>query len=116
MRAHEPLHGAWVHSAACPPVRSPLTPLAMAQRTVEIGANVWDVSPTGRVTQYSRDEFGILFRRRGGTPAEDRVVRYAPLGARIPEDSLTELSEFQLRELWSRSQPAWTAPETGYRR
>ncbi len=88
----------------------------MPQRTIQIDADTWEVSPSGRVTQYNRDEFGILFRRRGGSPVEDRVVRYAPLGTRVPEDSLTELSEYQLRELWSRSQPAWTAPETGYRR
>jgi hypothetical protein len=88
----------------------------MPQRTIEIDTEVWDVSPTGCVTQYTRDEFGLLFQRRGGDPAEARVVRYAPVGSRAPEDSMAELSDHQLRELWSRSQPAWTAPETRYHR
>jgi hypothetical protein len=88
----------------------------MPQRTIAIDDAEWEVAPTGRVTQYSRDEFGLIFRRRGGDPSEARIVRYAPLGSRAPENALAELSEYQLRELWSRSQPAWTAPETGYRR
>ncbi|HWA57736.1 MAG TPA: hypothetical protein VG692_10805 [Gemmatimonadales bacterium] len=86
----------------------------MPARQLEIDGATWDVAPTGRVTQYTRDEFGVLFRRRDGT--EVRVSRYAPLGSRHAEDSLAELSERELRELWKRSQPAWTAPETGYRR
>ena len=86
----------------------------MPARQLEIDGATWDVAPTGRVTQYPRDEFGVLFRRRDGP--EVRVSRYAPLGSRHAEDSLAELSERELRELWKRSQPAWTAPETGYRR
>jgi len=87
----------------------------MPPRQIDIEGQTWEVAPSGRVTQYSRDEFGLLFRRRGAAPAI-RVVRYAPIGARASEDSLAELSDRELRELWSRSQPAWTAPETGYRR
>lgn len=86
----------------------------MPQRNITIDGATWDVSPTGRVTQYSRDEFGLTFLRRG--TGEIRVARYSPLGSRAPESSLAELSERQLRELWQRSQPSWTAPETGYRR
>jgi hypothetical protein len=88
----------------------------MPQRNIQINGETWEVAPTGRVTQYTRDEFGLLFRRKGGSDAEVRVVRYSPLGSRAPEDSLAELSDAQLAELWQRSQPAWTAPETGYRR
>jgi hypothetical protein len=88
----------------------------MPQRTIQVDGQVWEASATGRVTQYLRDEFGLLFRRRGGADAEARVVRYAPLGSRAPEDAFAELSDHQLRELWRRSQPAWTSPETGYRR
>ena len=88
----------------------------MSPTTIQIDGQTWDVSPSGRVTQYQRDEFSVLFRRRGGTPAEVRVTRYAPIGSRSPEDSLAELSEQQLLELFQRSQPSWTAPETGYRR
>jgi len=87
----------------------------MPPRQIEVAGDTWEVTPTGRVTQYARDEFGLLFRRRGSAP-ETRVARYAPIGSRYSEDSLAELSERELRELWSRSQPAWTAPETGYQR
>ena len=86
----------------------------MPPRQIDIEGNTWEVASSGRVTQYTRDEFGVLFRHRGGT--EVRVARYAPLGSRLSEDSLAELSDRELRDLWSRSQPAWTAPETGYRR
>jgi YD repeat-containing protein len=87
----------------------------MPPRLIDIQDETWEVAPSGRVTQYTRDELGLLFSRRGATP-ETRVVRYAPLGSRFSEDSLAELSDRELRELWTRSQPAWTAPETGYRR
>jgi hypothetical protein len=87
----------------------------MPPRQIDIEGATWEVAPSGRVTQYARDEFGLLFRRQGSAP-EVRVARYAPIGSRFSEDSLAELSDRELRDLWSRSQPAWTAPETGYRR
>lgn len=85
----------------------------MPARIIQIDGAEWEVAPTGRVTQYTRDEFGVQFRRRDG--GDLRITRYAPLGTRRLEDSIAELSGQELRELWSRSQPAWTAPETGYR-
>ncbi len=88
----------------------------MPRRIIEVDGQVWDISPTGRVTQYVRDEFGVLFRRRGGTAAEARVSRFSPVGSRNPEDALAELPAARLQELFARSQPAWTAPETGYLR
>ncbi len=86
----------------------------MPPRQIDTDGNTWEVAPTGWVTQYTRDEFGITFRRVGTN--EIRVTRYAPLGSRIWENSLDELSDHQLKELLNRSQPAWTAPELGYRR
>ncbi len=86
----------------------------MPPRTIDVEGQRWEVSPSGRVTQYLRDEFSVQFRRLGG--AEVRIARYSPLGARNPEDSLAELSDSQLQELLQRSQPSWTAPETQYRR
>jgi len=86
------------------------------QRSITVDGQVWDVAPTGRVTQYTRDEFGIEFRRSDPAGEVVRVARYAPLGARSWELSLAELSEQTLLELFQRSQPSWTAPETGYRR
>jgi hypothetical protein len=87
----------------------------MPRRLIEMNGDRWEVTPSGRVTQYSRDEFGIVFTRVTGESREQRVTRYAPLGTRSPEASLAELSDHELRNLWSRSQPSWTAPETGYR-
>ena len=88
----------------------------MPHRIIEVDGQQWEVTPTGRVTQYTRDEFGLLFSRGQDAGRERRVVRYSPLGSRSPEASLHELSDVQLRELLGRSQPSWTAPETGYRR
>ena len=86
----------------------------MPGRLIVIEGAGWEVSPSGKVTQYGRDEFGLVFKRVTGGPPEHRVVRYSPLGSRIPEASFEELSDHQLKELWNRSQPGWTAPETGY--
>ncbi len=88
----------------------------MPRRTIEVNGEKWQVTFSGRVTQYDRDEFGLLFTRGSGEQREQRVTRYSPLGARYPEASLEELTDQQLRDLLSTSQPAWTAPETGYRR
>ena len=50
----------------------------MARRTIDVGGCSWEVSSTGRVTQYARDEFGVTFRQVGGTTPEVRVARFAP--------------------------------------
>jgi hypothetical protein len=71
---------------------------------------------SGRVTQYVKDEFGLVFTRGVGPRRERRVVRYSPLGSKSRERSLGQLSDQELRELLRHSQPSWTAPETGYRR
>jgi len=87
----------------------------MAKRTIDIDGERWEIAPSGRVTQYSRDEFGLIFTKGTGPNREQRVMRYSPQGSRQPEDSLNELTDRQLREFWGRSQPSWTAPEAGYR-
>ena len=74
----------------------------------------WIAMPSGRNTQYVRDEFGILFTRVTGERTE-RVARYSPRDSRSREVSLAALSDAELRELLGTSQPAYTAPETGYR-
>jgi len=88
----------------------------MPTRTIEVNGSTWRVTPSGRVTQSSRDEFTLVFTNGTGPDRDERVVRYAPLGARSRELSLSELTEPQLRELFARSQPSWTSPDTGYRR
>jgi len=75
----------------------------------------WVVLPSGRNTQYVRDEFGLVFTRMTGERVE-RVARYSPRDSRNREQSLAGLTDADLRDLLATSQPAWTAPETGYRR
>ncbi len=74
----------------------------------------WIVMPSGRNTQYVRDEFGVLFTRITGERTA-RVARYSPRDSRSREVSLAAMSDAELRELLGTSQPAYTAPETGYR-
>jgi hypothetical protein len=83
----------------------------MARRTVTVDGATWQVYPSGRVTAYERDEFGLMFQRGNGPEAERRFVRYAPLGARRRDASLAELTERQLVDLFRCSQPAWTSPD-----
>ena len=86
----------------------------MPRRFTADGAE-WIVLPSGRNTQYVRDEFGLHFTRVTGAK-EERLARYSPGGARAREESFAALTDGQLRELLATSQPAYTAPETGYRR
>ncbi len=87
----------------------------MPRRIIEVDGQPWQVAVSGRVTQYTKDEFGLVFTRGTGPDREQRVVRYTPLGAKSRELSLSQLSDRELRDLLAHSQPAWTAPELGYR-
>ena len=87
----------------------------MPRRIIEVDGDQWEVAVSGRVTQYVKDEMGLVFARGIGAARERRVVRYSPLGAKSSELALSELTDAQLRDLLTHSQPAWTAPETGYR-
>ena len=88
----------------------------MPRRIIELEGEEWQVAVSGRTTQYVKDEFGVIFTRGVGPDREQRVTRYSPLGAKSRELSLSQLSDQELRELLSHSQPSWTAPEMGYRR
>ena len=88
----------------------------MPRRVIEVDGEQWGVAVSGRVTQYVKDEFGLVFTRGVGPHREQRVVRYSPLGSKGREVSLGQLSDSELRELLAHSQPSWTAPEMGYRR
>lgn len=83
----------------------------MAGRRIHADDAWWDVAPSGRVTVYDRDEFGLVFRKGTGTAAVRRYVRYTPLGSRSWDASLAELSDAQLVELLRQSQPEWTSPD-----
>jgi hypothetical protein len=88
----------------------------MPRRIIDVNGERWEAAVSGRVTQYTKDEFGLVFTRGTGPDRVRRVVRYTPLGAKSRELSLKELSDQELRDLLAHSQPSWTAPEMGYRR
>ena len=88
----------------------------MPRRIIEVDGEQWQVAVSGRITQYTKDEFGLVFTRGTGPDRQQRVVRYSPLGAKSRELSLARMSEKELVDLLAVSQPAWTAPELGYRR
>ena len=90
----------------------------MARRIFEADGQQWQVAPAGTTTQYGRDEFGVIFRRlrEDGTVAEQRVSRYSPRGTRARDLSLARMDDDALRRMLAHSQPAFTAPELGYRR
>jgi hypothetical protein len=86
----------------------------MPTRTVNIAGRPWRVFPSGRVTQYDRDEFALLFISEANGKREVRVTRYSPHGARSRERSLSELSDAELARLFESSQPSETSPEADY--
>lgn len=88
----------------------------MARRTVLVDGERWAVYPSGRVTAYERDEFGLLFEKGTGPDRVRRIARYSPLGARRWDAALAELPDARLVELFRQSQPAWTSPDARYAR
>jgi len=86
----------------------------MARRSLVVDGERWEVYPSGRVTVYGRDQFGLIFEHGTGSQRRRRVTRYSPVGARSPDRALAELSDRELLELYRQSQPAWTAPEAAY--
>jgi hypothetical protein len=85
----------------------------MPERSITVNGQTWRVAPSGYVTQYDRDEFGLIFTRLAPS-GEVRVTRYSPLGARSREQSFAELSEADLVRLFAQSQPSATSPEAHY--
>ena len=86
----------------------------MPTRTLNADGKLWRVFPSGFVTQYGHDEFGLIFVSGTGAEREVRVTRYSPLGARSREHSLAELADTDLERLFEQSQPSFTSPEAGY--
>jgi hypothetical protein len=87
----------------------------MPSRTLTIDGRAWSVYPSGRVTQYDRDEFALMFVSDVKGDRAVRVTRYSPLGARSRERSLAELTDAELARLFAASQPGETSPEADYR-
>jgi hypothetical protein len=88
----------------------------MPARSLSLDGQTWQVYPAGRITQLDRDEFALMFVAGAGDAREVRVTRYSPRGIRSREASLAEMSDAELRELFSQSQPGATSPEAGYGR
>jgi hypothetical protein len=86
----------------------------MPTRSITLDGRAWRVLPSGRVTQYDRDEFALLFVSGAGADREVRVTRYSPHGTRSREQSLMELTDVELARLFRQSQPSDTSPEAGY--
>lgn len=87
----------------------------MPSRVIEVDGRRWSVMPSGRRTQYVKDEFGLIFTSED-EPREQRIARYSPLGSKSNELSLSQLTDRELTQLLTTSQPGWTSPELGYRR
>jgi hypothetical protein len=86
----------------------------MARRIIAVDGEGWEVYPSGRVTVYGRDQFGLIFEHGAGPQRRRRVTHYSPLGSRSPERAFLELSDRDVLELFRQSQPGWTAPEVDY--
>lgn len=86
----------------------------MPTRSITVDGGQWLVFPSGRITQYDRDEFGLMFVRGTGPDREVRVTRYSPVGSRSREQSLVELADADLQRLFGVSQPSDTSPEADY--
>ena len=86
----------------------------MPSRTLTVDGRAWRVMPSGRVTQYDRDEFALLFISGAGDDREVRVTRYSPHGSRSRERALIELTDSDLARLFHTSQPSEMSPEAGY--
>ena len=88
----------------------------MPARTIDIDGATWSVVPSGYITAYDQDEFGLIFTRASNGGRETRVTRYSPQGSRSREQSFRELTDPQIRALFEQSQPSFTSPEAGYAR
>lgn len=86
----------------------------MPTRSISIDGKAWRVFPSGYITQYEHDEFGLLFISGSGDGREVRVTRFSPHGTRSREQALAELPDEEVRRLFAQSQPGETSPEAGY--
>jgi hypothetical protein len=87
----------------------------MPARRITVDGREWQVYPSGFLTQYVGDEFGVIFVTGVGDDREVRVTRYSPVGTRAREQSLVELDVARLVDLFRTSQPGARSPEAGYR-
>jgi len=88
----------------------------MPARKISVDGQDWVVTPSGYITQYDQDEFGLFFTKGTGDTREVRVTRYSPQGSRARSQSFAELTDDRLISLFGESQPSFTSPEAGYTR
>lgn len=88
----------------------------MPARKINIDGVTWNVMPSGFITAYDQDEFGLMFTRDVNGEKETRVTRYSPQGSRSREQSFRELTDERIKALFEQSQPSFTSPEAGYAR
>ncbi|MEP6834338.1 MAG: hypothetical protein ABJB74_13165 [Gemmatimonas sp.] len=86
----------------------------MPARLVHIEGRAWQVYPSGFLTQSVADEFGLIFVSGQGDQRDVRVTRYSPVSTRSREQSLAELDDAALVNLFDMSQPSARSPEAGY--
>jgi hypothetical protein len=87
----------------------------IVSRTLSYDGARWSVAPSGFITQYVGDEFGLVFTRLDGDSADVRFSRYSPGSIRSREASFDALSDATLLRLFLSSQSSVRAPEGGYR-
>jgi hypothetical protein len=90
----------------------------MPARRIRIDGREWQVFPSGFLTQYVGDEFGLIFVHAQGAEREVRVTRYSPVGSAhgtAREASLALMDDIELETLFRMSQPSARSPEAGYR-
>ena len=46
----------------------------MPTRSITIDGTTWSVFPSGFITQYDRDEFGLIFANGAGADGEDTIA------------------------------------------
>jgi len=88
----------------------------MPRRITDAKGAVWEVTPSGRSTQYGSDEVSLEFLRVSEGVREQRFARFAPRGAKAVEIALEDATDASLRTLLSETQPAWTSPDGSYGR
>ncbi|HYW30760.1 MAG TPA: hypothetical protein VE869_04570 [Gemmatimonas sp.] len=87
----------------------------MPARRITIDGRQWQVYPSGFLTPYVGDEYGLIFVAGSGDARDVRVTRYSPVLSRSREHSLAEMDDSALQALFITSQPSARSPEAGYR-
>ena len=88
----------------------------MPRTITDSTGTVWEVTPSGRRTQYGADEVSLEFLRVGAGVREQRFARFSPRGAKAVEMALEDASDASLLNLLALTQPAWTSPDGSYGR